>query len=277
MAKFPEKYLANNLFKFSHLLFLLGAGFLFIILIGACIEMYSLSKQQISNYKDERLKVEKLYQDKSSENLDYRLSKVEHQLESTVSDLRQESNNIINKFNAWLGFWIAILAIFGAVIPIVLQYVLKKKSDGEMADRLKDIDEYISNHQLFMHVSSVYIENECSIISDFSQKDVFIKEMIMKTHRSFEKLIEIADNDHAFLDRKYELPIINGLVQYCRLIELLRLKQDVSKKAKRQLDELSDAIRVVIENILNHSQYSRMDVWSQLIDLQPRLESLPIE
>lgn len=277
MVKYPEKYLVSNFFKIFQFLLLLGAGVVFIIMIAACIEMYSLGMKEINNAKEARQVIEKPTQVEAPESLDRRLSEIEKQLDSTVSDLRQESNNIINKFNAWLGFWIAILTIFGGVIPIVLQYVLKKKSDSEIADRLKEIDEYISNHQLFLHVSSVYIENECSIISDFSQKDVFIKEMILKTHRSFEKLIELADNDHAFLDRKFELPVINGLVQYCRLIELLRTKQDVSKKTKRHLDQLSDNIRIVIENILNHSQYSRMDVWSQLIDLKPRLESLPIE
>lgn len=39
-----------------------------------------------------------------------------------LSDLRQESNNNINKYNGWLSFWIALLTIVLGVIPFMMSY-----------------------------------------------------------------------------------------------------------------------------------------------------------
>lgn len=39
-----------------------------------------------------------------------------------LSDLRQESNNNINKYNGWLSFWIAFLTIVLGVIPFLMSY-----------------------------------------------------------------------------------------------------------------------------------------------------------
>ena len=35
-----------------------------------------------------------------------------------IDDVRQETNNIINKMNGWLGFWMGVMAILGVFVPI---------------------------------------------------------------------------------------------------------------------------------------------------------------
>ena len=51
----------------------------------------------------------------------------EERLLSGLADIRQETNNIIDKQNGWFSFWLGILAIVGALIPFFFQ--LKLKSD----------------------------------------------------------------------------------------------------------------------------------------------------
>lgn len=58
--------------------------------------------------------------------------------ENALNDLRQESNNIINKWNAWFSFWMALLAILAGIIPMLMQ--IKVANDNE-----KRINEEISN------------------------------------------------------------------------------------------------------------------------------------
>jgi len=45
-----------------------------------------------------------------------------------LSDLRQESNNIINKWNAWFGFWTSLLALLMGVVPLVIQFKIADRN-----------------------------------------------------------------------------------------------------------------------------------------------------
>lgn len=45
-----------------------------------------------------------------------------------VDDLRQETNNTINKVNGWLSFWMGIMAILGVFVPIALQFKLYRET-----------------------------------------------------------------------------------------------------------------------------------------------------
>lgn len=43
-----------------------------------------------------------------------------------LDDLRQETNNVINKQNGWLSFWLAILALIGGLLPFAIQMKVQK-------------------------------------------------------------------------------------------------------------------------------------------------------
>lgn len=53
-----------------------------------------------------------------------------------TDDIRQETNNIINKMNGWLGFWMAVMAILGVFVPIALQIKLYREN-RDSDERLK--------------------------------------------------------------------------------------------------------------------------------------------
>lgn len=56
-----------------------------------------------------------------------------------ADDLRQESNNLINKMNGWLGFCIGLIAVIGALVPIALNY----KQHHDFKESKREIDEII--------------------------------------------------------------------------------------------------------------------------------------
>lgn len=56
---------------------------------------------------------------------------LQNQHEHALDDLRQETNNIINKLNGWLGFWIAVCAIICGILPIVCQYFIVHQFEKE--------------------------------------------------------------------------------------------------------------------------------------------------
>lgn len=64
---------------------------------------------------------------------------MQRQFDNSLSDLRQESNNNINKVNGWLGFWIALAAILGVGIPICSQIIISKEMRDEIAECKKEL------------------------------------------------------------------------------------------------------------------------------------------
>lgn len=65
-----------------------------------------------------------------------------------VEDLRQETNNTINKVNSWLGFWIALIGIFGVVTPAIAEYKFKVFNEKELEvyeDRFNELMRRIGN------------------------------------------------------------------------------------------------------------------------------------
>lgn len=51
-----------------------------------------------------------------------------------LNDLRQETNNVINKQNGWLSFWLAILTLVGGLFPLAFQLRAQHKLDTEMKE-----------------------------------------------------------------------------------------------------------------------------------------------
>lgn len=62
--------------------------------------------------------------------LQYTISEIEKQTSIRQDDIRQETNNIINKFNGVISWWLLLLGIICGFAPLVLAY-LNHKNDSE--------------------------------------------------------------------------------------------------------------------------------------------------
>ena len=49
-----------------------------------------------------------------------RLTELENKLENSCNDVREETNNIINKFNGSINFWLVILGVLCGLAPIIM-------------------------------------------------------------------------------------------------------------------------------------------------------------
>lgn len=206
------------------------------------------------------------------QSMQMQIEELKNNQENVLADLRQESNNIINKFNGWLGFWTAILAIFGGIIPIVLQYILREKSKKEVEEMFECLQTRALDHQMQLLVSSIEYDHECSIISDSIEKKHYINTLTAETNKYMRELIDLLDNKEGFLSREAEMHIIIGLIQYCRLIDIFKI--DATRAHYYQLDLLLTRIKALIVEILKHGDYTRAHVWNRLMDLLPQLYSV---
>lgn len=62
-----------------------------------------------------------------------------------TDDIRQETNNIINKMNSWLGFWMSAMAFLGVLVPIALQFKLYKENRDNEKEILDKYQKEIEN------------------------------------------------------------------------------------------------------------------------------------
>lgn len=85
--------------------------------------------------------MKELIHQRAAENLERGSSK-EYILQKSIDDCRQETNNIINKINGWLGFWMALLAIIGTLLPVLMAIKNANEAENrlkEHKDELKDV------------------------------------------------------------------------------------------------------------------------------------------
>ena len=66
-------------------------------------------------------------------------------LEKDIDDIRQETNNIINKYNGLMSFWIAIITIIGGIVPWTIFYRNEDKYEKKFNNMKEDVDERLKN------------------------------------------------------------------------------------------------------------------------------------
>ncbi len=199
---------------------------------------------------------------------------IENRQENVLNDLRQESNNVINKVNGWLGFWIAILAIFTGILPIIIQHVIFRRQQIELNLLIKEIEKKACTNHVQLLASSVCLQYELGIVSDNVKKSTLINLIIADMTSSMNELVNIAENETHILSRDNETAVLNALFQYCRVVDMLILIERSEGREYRKYFKLRESLKQLIENIVDHENCPRKKVWAEFLDILPRLSTL---
>lgn len=183
----------------------------------------------------------------------------EKSLDQRMSDLRQETNNLIEKQNAWLSFWIGILAIVGALIPALLQMRNERRIDSEI-DRIKKQQDEIEELRLPIVISQLsstlisIVDNVRFINSTDRSKYVneVHDDLCNRTEFFFNSVK--TNNDLYNIDGNNSITCLRNIIlqlfaAYNACHQLLQ-----GRSGTRQLSKLVNSIRVVldiIEKIIN--------------------------
>lgn len=103
-----------------------------------------------------------------------------------TDDIRQETNNIVNKMNGWLGFWMAVMAILGVFVPIALQiklYLENRDSDARLRQECHEELEHLREE-------SASYESKCENVLRTEQAKITGELLKMEVHadKQFEQL-----------------------------------------------------------------------------------------
>ncbi|MDE7427600.1 MAG: hypothetical protein K2M79_07365 [Muribaculaceae bacterium] len=192
-----------------------------------------------------------------------------------IADLRQETNNNIDKLNLWLAFAAIIISTVGVFIPAWAQYIkdknfkedlntfkeqtkdaLVKDSETVISKCKEELKKYNKELKNFEHNASLQemrsqfvslsLGYETRLINNHSDREWLYGFLWARTVDSFNKVIELALKDET--DRENSrIYITECLVLLCSFIS--KIKSSTVKLKPREWDRLQDEIRKLLKEI----------------------------
>lgn len=170
-----------------------------------------------------------------------------------VNDIRQETNNNLDKHSAWLAFWIAVLAFVGVVCPIAYQALNTRKFEADLDKLSLKIE---AEEQKLKRITDAYtiklnvlsFESVCAN-NHLEGDGKNIRELyIQSVKRHFQEFIcHIDKSDENWNDE--QMHIINLLINLEAFLRaLLRsARYDDSLHILAVIDDISKLVPAVVE------------------------------
>lgn len=210
--------------------------------------------------------------------LNLRIDSIAKITEPLVADIRQETNNNLDKSNAWLSFWLAIMAIVGVIIPWGWQLKLNRderekfkefshKSESKIneelekvrnrvEDDLKAIDAIKYDQDLLLTTSLLSKCSEYRISQELRNSSSLEEQLWSKIRSDLSKLIDMSFklNEHNgfwYLENNQTTSLVVALA--C-IYEVITLKARDTQLTFKQIEfeNLTDKIRLAIRHIAQH-------------------------
>lgn len=219
-----------------------------------------------------------------------KMVEIEYKNEILISDLRQETNNVINKMNGWLGFWIAVLALIGGFFPIFIQSnyfdrqqheyeeAYKKmsaqyeefyhNSDATLDEIIQRSSRAINNNMVCSYINSICINLDNQLIADNDIRNSLQNHL---SNRVLELLSESAsllyDRNSQQLRAGNEPYIIVQLIQMSALLEKYQWINDNRRRDIQQIRfKISEYLReLLLGEECRDGSIERMDIYNRFI------------
>lgn len=217
---------------------------------GMLPKSVQLSMNAKTNTRIDSIKVEQL--------------KMQKQLDNSLSDIRQETNNIINKTNGWIGFWVAMAALLGVGIPIFSQLLISKELRDDI-EQLRSKNELNKVHKLIAQMR-FGIDNK---IIDANSGQNFAKYIWSEILTCDEKTVnDLLDKNLSTANRR---EIQGILVHLCELAT--EIKRRTFSKNTRNFDKAIDKLKLIFAQ-LDGDEVDRKNLQKDIAHLFNQLSSL---
>ena len=202
-----------------------------------------------------------------------RLDFMERQQSDLIADLRQETNSNIDKMNAWLGFWIAVLAVLCAIIPILIQYRIYRESKNQIKSLRKQIDEQEQYLQLNEQLYGLRVNYQNSIFADDINREKFSSYLITSIVKYFNTYINIYSESGWNLTKEEREKLLVLFVRLMDIIDLSNLRLPV-RSPRRGINNLRNTIRNIIL-YLSNIKFCKEDFLESINTFSSQLNNLP--
>ena len=195
-----------------------------------------------------------------------------------LDDLRQETNNVIDKQNGWLSFWIAILALVGALVPLLIQMNMQQDLRHEYDKIDKELERLRSNryYSEISKLSFTLIECSESIlrIGD-SKRNEYCDDLLNKLHNMtgsfFATITENNSLKNFDMINDLKIVLIQLLAAYNACKALMTQKHRL-----KDLEKVTTSIGEIIQNLYDENNDKNNIDNQKLTDLLVQMDSIHI-
>lgn len=167
-----------------------------------------------------------------------------------ISDVRQETNNNLDKHSAWLAFWITILGFIGVVSPIAYQMMQSKTLEHKLDDTRRNFEKIQEAYTLKMEMLSF----ETIILnSNLEYTSEWRRLYIDSVKRHFKEFVSLVDCEEKKWDDE-KIHICNVLVNLESFLR--RLLRDAQYDEYRRIQDVIDLIQNLLKPLSTSHKYS---------------------
>lgn len=198
----------------------------------------------------------------SNKSLSIRLTQLEKEKEILINDIRQETNNTIEKQNLQLTFWLSIITIFGTMIPIFIQYRLYISNREKLSQEISYYRDFVRSHALHNIAGNISYIAKTPAIVDSKNRNPILIHLIKESSEIFEEIVEsVTMNYEQMLTPDVASLLLQSLFQtsiIANSVRMLGLRDE--RKYHREFYRISDsinrAINLVMDTNIKMSAYS---------------------
>lgn len=227
--------------------------------------------------------------------------------ENLLNDLRQESNNIINKWNGWFSFWIALLALLAGIIPLLAQIKVSAENRKDIEKSIEDLEkekealdtknkriienlsyelrcaketfikdvEELKEHtvriELANMVASLRICEENKLLSNDSHRNSLLKLLLKNVNEAFERFEKAMRKKSD--SELYTHELVMALIHLDDTVCKLKMKF-VRKHLSRMCDSLLTLIETTIFKLLKDEFSSKTELSNSINEIQFKFKNL---
>lgn len=190
-----------------------------------------------------------------------------------LSDLRQESNNNINKYNGWLSLWLALLAVLMGIVPFYFTLKVENVRKEVFDEHLKNINEAIGQRfeKLTEDVNKTKTSCEESLNKQIESAKRSLKETKDASGIELKRIKDDCKRDLASTKDKIETQLNDTENRYNQsfndtITKMNQLEQGfMIKMAELKIQCTADCIHAAYDNQLLIDSSGRDKLWQSML------------
>ena len=204
-------------------------------------------------------------------NVEGRIKRLELERDNVLADIRQEVNNIIDKTNLWFAMWLAVIAVFCAFLPMLIQYRLYIVNRSKIEQELSYYRDFVRTHSMHYIAGNISLLSDLKVVSDSSVRDMVTDKFISDAADIFEEMvISISQNYNGVLTPEVIDNLINALIQISEISS--GMSKRVSRSHRRDYNNIDAEIKKSLRELITlGTGKSRV----KAEDIIPLLHSIP--
>lgn len=234
------------------------------------------------NTKLDTLSIDSLGQIKLLETLVNEQLIISKRQDDLVNDIRQETNNNIDKINLWLSFWIGLIGLIGILAPVLAEYRFKNSNKDEI-DRISKLhDNYVFKLSLLDVQSIIYalsVSHDERIVPGMSNRNSLMRYMLKDAVIAISQLVDYMSKEDFIpsLETKKEcksLLIRSFICLYACLHKLKILNYDIcARNTDNVMDEIKDLLNKIEANYMSDCKNINEEIKTVMKDISEKVIS----